>query len=136
MKKRRKFLIVGILLISLIGLVGCANKEKDNKRYSSMEGKDTIASFGETGRYGVFKGYKNVDLFDMKKQKAIDKHLKYYREIKPYVYTIGDKGYVRFNYENGKIKESKNIKDFSKEDQKIFEETKTKEYSLEKFYKE
>ena len=135
MKKRRKILIVGILLINLIGIVGCTNKEKDIKRYSSTDNKDTIASFGDDGRFCIVDISKAAYLIDETKHPIIDK-VKYYKEIEPCVYTIGDKGYIKLNYENGKIKESKDIKDFSKEDQKIFEETKTKEYSLEKFYKE
>ena len=135
MKKKRKLIILGILLISLIGLMGCTNKEKDSKRYSSTDNKDTIASFGEDGRFCIADISKAAYLIDETKHPIIDR-VKFYREIKPYVYTIGDKGYTKLNYENGKIKESKNIKDFSKEDQKIFEETKTKEYSLGKYYKE
>ena len=134
MKKRRKILMVGILLISLIGLVGCTNKEKDSKRYSSTEARDTIASFGNDGRYSIVDI--GVIYLDDEKTGDIIDEIKYYREIKPYVYTIGNKGYIKLNYENGKMKQSKDIRDFSKEDQKVFEETKTKEYSLEKFYKE
>lgn len=116
--------ILSILLILILGsmlVIGCSNN--DENRYSSLSGKDTIASFGTDGRFGIFKLFDDnivkKDLFDVKDQQSIDK-VKVYKDSNPYVYSIGELGYTKINYDNAKIIQSKNLKDFSDSDQQIF----------------
>ena len=42
----------------------------------------------------------------MKNQDSFDR-IDNYKDIKPYIYTIGKKGYTRLNYDTGKYIQSK-----------------------------
>ena len=45
-----------------------------------------------------------------------------YKEIEPYVYTIGKKGYTKLNYASGNIIQSNDLNEFSTNDKDIFED--------------
>lgn len=116
---KRLLSIMLLLILSLSLMIGCSNDE-DN-RYSSNSGKDTVESFGSDGRFGVFYLLDKLDLYDVKDQKSID-HVTNFIDIKPYVYSVGEKGYTKLNYEDTKIFQSNKLGDFSDKDQQIFKE--------------
>ena len=94
-------------------------------RYSSTGDRDTIESFGVDGQFAIYKFSdenfnKKLDLYDTKNQDAID-IISNYKEIEPYVYTIGEKGYTKLNYANGNLIQSNDLNKFSTNDKAIFE---------------
>ncbi|MBO3378287.1 hypothetical protein JJB39_02700 [Clostridium perfringens] len=94
-------------------------------RYSSTGDKDTMESFGVDGQFAIYKFSdenfnKKLDLYDTKNQDAID-IISNYKEIEPYVYTIGEKGYTKLNYANGNLIQSNDLNKFSNNDKTIFE---------------
>ncbi|HAT4352422.1 hypothetical protein LI034_05715 [Clostridium perfringens] len=94
-------------------------------RYSSTGDKDTMESFGVDGQFAIYKFSdenfnKKLDLYDTKNQDAID-IISNYKEIEPYVYTIGEKGYTKLNYANGNLIQSNDLNKFSNNDKAIFE---------------
>ncbi|EGT0693252.1 hypothetical protein GW965_10670 [Clostridium perfringens] len=95
-------------------------------RYSSTGDRDTMESFGVDGQFAIYKCVDNnfnkkLDLYDAKNQDAIDM-ISYYKEIEPYVYTIGEKGYTKLNYANGNLIQSNDLNKFSNNDKAIFED--------------
>ncbi|WP_150541018.1 hypothetical protein [Clostridium perfringens] len=94
-------------------------------RYSSTGDRDTIESFGVDGQFAIYKCVdknfnKKLDLFDTKNQHRIDL-VSNYKEIEPYVYTIGEKGYTKLNYANENLIQSNDLNKFSNNDKAIFE---------------
>ncbi|NGT88136.1 hypothetical protein, partial [Clostridium perfringens] len=95
-------------------------------RYSSTGDRDTMESFGVDGQFAIYKFSdenfnKKLDLYDTKNQDAID-IISNYKEIEPYVYTIGEKGYTKLNYANGNLIQSNDLNKFSNNDRAIFED--------------
>ena len=95
-------------------------------RYSSTGDRDTIESFGVDGQFAIYKFSdenfnKKLDLFDTKNQNAID-IISNYKEIEPFVYTIGKKGYTKLNYSNGNYIQTNDLSKFSTKDKAIFED--------------
>ncbi|MEG0577988.1 MAG: hypothetical protein RR500_09035 [Bacilli bacterium] len=129
MKKIIIGVVLFIIIISTSIFVRTVIRDtyRDSQRkYSSMSGKDTIASFGNTdGRFEIFELYydnvKTYTLCDEKTENNIDIVYKF-KDIEPYVYSIGEKGYTKLNYENAEFIQSKDLKVFSKESQSILEE--------------
>lgn len=60
-------------------------------------------------------------MFDAKNEHSID-IISNYKEIEPYVYTIGEKGYTKLNYANGNLIQSNDLNKFSNNDKAIFED--------------
>lgn len=95
-------------------------------RYSSTGDRDTMESFGVDGQFAIYKFSdenfnKKLDLYDTKNQDVID-IISNYKEIEPYVYTIGEKGYTKLNYANGNLIQSNDLNKFSNNDKAIFED--------------
>ena len=126
------FIIVGM------GIVAVREEfiEKNKANYSITQkvysdGRKTVESFGNK-RFAIEKGVKVDDLgniipkekrqflFDRKENKDIEYDIEYYKQLSPNIYTKGEKGYTKLNYETAEIIQSKNINDFSGEDQEIF----------------
>ena len=89
------------------------------------DGRHTIVSFGNKRfsiEKGVWDGETTKCLIDRKKSgpEATIDYIEKYKEILSYVYTIGEKGYTKLNYDTGEVIQSKNIDDFSEEDKEIF----------------
>lgn len=89
------------------------------------DGRHTIVSFGNKRfsiEKGVWDGETTKCLIDRKKSgpEATIDYIEKYKEILSCVYTIGEKGYTKLNYETSEVIQSKNIDDFSKEDKEIF----------------
>ena len=99
--------------------------DKDGKMMY-RDGRHTIASFGKRKEFHIWRnGSKNEVswiLFDRDKNNSIDK-IRYFTRSSssPYVYSLGEKGYTKLNYETGEIIQSKNINDFQGEDKVVFE---------------
>ena len=90
-----------------------------------QDGRNTKTSFGKRNEFTIFRCSSNGKVswffYNRDKNKDIDK-IRYFTRSSssPCVYTLGEKGYTKLNYETGEIIQSKNINDFSKEDQEIF----------------
>ena len=144
MTKFFKWILISILvLISLPILLVCfilvgmgiatireELKEKNQPSQSITEklysdGRHTIVSFGNKRfsiEKGVWDGETTKCLIDRKKSgpEATIDYIEKYKEILSCVYTIGEKGFTKLNYETSEVIQSKNIDDFSEEDKEIF----------------
>ena len=121
----KKFSLIFIVLSLTLLFIGCGNNN-EVPRYSSTGDRDTIESFGVDGQFAIYKCVdknfnKKLDLFDTKNQHRIDL-VSNYKEIEPYVYTIGEKGYTKLNYTNGDLIQSNDLNKFSNNDKAIFED--------------
>lgn len=144
MSKFFKWMLISILvLISLPILLVCfilvgmeiaaihENFEEKNQPSQSIiqkvysDGRHTIVSFGNKKfsiEKGVWDGETTKCLIDRKKSgpEATIDYIEKYKEVLSCVYTLGEKGYTKLNYETGEVIQSKNIDDFSEEDKNIF----------------
>ena len=121
----KKISLIFIALSFALLFLGCGNNNEAS-RYSSTGDRDTIESFGVDGQFAIYKFSdenfnKKLDLYDTKNQDAID-IISNYKEIEPYVYTIGEKGYTKLNYANGNLIQSNDLNKFSNNDKAIFED--------------
>lgn len=120
----KKISLIFIALSFVLLFLFCGNNEVP--RYSSTGDRDTIESFGVDGQFAIYKYVDNnfnkkLDLYDAKNDDDIDM-ISYYKEIEPYVYTIGEKGYTKLNYTNGNLIQSNDLNKFSNNDKAIFED--------------
>ncbi|HHD2591120.1 TPA: hypothetical protein ACOTFJ_000127 [Clostridium perfringens] len=120
----KKISLIFIALSFVLLFLGCGN-DNEVPRYSSTGDRDTMESFGVDGQFAIYKCVdknfnKKLDLFDTKNQHRIDL-VSNYKEIEPYVYTIGEKGYTKLNYANGNLIQSNDLNKFSNNDKAIFE---------------
>ncbi|MDM0459733.1 hypothetical protein QTH51_05120 [Clostridium perfringens] len=120
----KKFSLIFIALSFVLLFLGCGNNNEAH-RYSSTGDRDTIESFGVDGQFAIYKCVdkkfnKKLDLYDAKNQHRIDL-VSNYKEIEPYVYTIGENGYTKLNYANGNLIQSNDLNEFSNNDKAIFE---------------
>ncbi|GAA0066559.1 MAG: hypothetical protein E6748_09175 [Clostridium perfringens] len=121
----KKFSLIFIALSFALLFLVCGNNN-EVPRYSSTGDRDTIESFGVDGQFAIYKCVdknfnKKLDLFDTKNQHRIDL-VSNYKEIEPYVYTIGENGYTKLNYANGNLIQSNDLNKFSNNDKAIFED--------------
>ena len=144
MAKIFKWMLISILvLISLPILLVCfilvgmgiaaihENFEEKNQPSQGItqkvysDGRHTIVSFGNKRfsiEKGVWDGETTKCLIDRKKSgpEATIDYIEKYKEVLSCVYTLGEKGYTKLNYDTGEVIQSKNIDDFSEEDKEIF----------------
>ncbi len=121
----KKFSLIFIALSFALLFLVCGNNN-EVPRYSSTGDRDTIESFGVDGQFAIYKCVdknfnKKLDLFDTKNQHRIDL-VSNYKEIEPYVYTIGENGYTKLNYAHGNLIQSNDLNKFSNNDKAIFED--------------
>lgn len=121
----KKFSLIFIALSFALLFLGCGNNN-EVPRYSYAGDRDTIESFGVDGQFAIYKFSdenfnKKLDLFDTKNQNHID-IISNYKEIEPFVYTIGKKGYTKLNYSNGNFIQVNDLSKFSTKDKAIFED--------------
>lgn len=121
----KKFSLIFIALSFALLFIGCGNNN-EVPRYSYAGDRDTIESFGVDGQFAIYKFSdenfnKKLDLFDTKNQNRID-IISNYKEIEPFVYTIGKKGYTKLNYSNGNFIQTSDLSKFSTKDKAIFED--------------
>ncbi|EGS9999138.1 hypothetical protein I9Y31_001356 [Clostridium perfringens] len=120
----KKIFLIFIALSFVLLFIFCGN-DNEVPRYSSTGDRDTMESFGVDGQFAIYKCVDNnfnkkLDLYDAKNDDDIDM-ISYYKEIEPYVYTIGEKGYTKLNYANGNLIQSNDLNEFSNNDKAIFE---------------
>ena len=120
----KKIFLIFIALSFVLLFIFCGN-DNEVPRYSSTGDRDTMESFGVDGQFAIYKFSdenfnKKLDLYDAKNDDAID-IISNYKEIEPYVYTIGEKGYTKLNYANGNLIQSNDLNKFSTNDKAIFE---------------
>lgn len=121
----KKISLIFIALSFALLFIGCGNNN-EVPRYSYAGDRDTIESFGVDGQFAIYKFSdenfnKKLDLFDTKNQNRID-IISNYKEIEPFVYTIGKKGYTKLNYSNGNYIQTNDLSKFSTNDKTIFED--------------
>ena len=118
----KKISLIFIALSFALLFLGCGNNNEASRYSSTAADRDTIESFGVDGQFAIYKCIgKELDLFDAKNEHSIDM-ISYYKEIEPYVYTIGEKCYTKLNYTNGSIIQSNDLNKFSNNDKAIFED--------------
>ena len=124
-------LFVGFILVGM-GIIAIHDEYKEKNQPSQSitekvysDGRHTIVSFGNKRfsiEKGVWDGETTKCLIDRKKSgpEATIDYIEKYKEILSCVYTIGEKGFTKLNYETSEVTQSKNIDDFSEEDKEIF----------------
>lgn len=128
----KKIILLVICLLLAIAFVKCSQVKYD------VNGKDTHDYFGD-GRFVIVtandwedngegrKAKTYWSLYDHKgDSKMVLDYVRTYKKVKPYLYIINLEGYSKLNYENGDITSSKNITDFSEEEQKILKKLEAK----------
>lgn len=141
--------IFSTVLVKTIEFLDDSPKADSNGRTIYEDGRNTIMSFGARKEFEIVKfaseKYRQLTppgtrwcLFDRDNNKSIEPDIegyycspcvykkdgKGYECASPYVYTKGEKGYTKLNYETAEIKQSQDITDFSEEDQEIFKNIK------------
>lgn len=109
----KKILIVFISFAIIFALSGCYND------YKYKPGKDTIDIFGD-GTFQILSGPSPNSLLNVETQENIEFNVYKYKEIKPFVYVIGESGYTVLNYETGGYIKYKKIEEIPEKDKKIF----------------
>ena len=124
-------LLVGFILVGM-GIAAIHEKFEEKNQPSQnitekvySDGRHTIVSFSNKRfsiEKGVWDGETTKCLVDRKKSgpEATIDYIEKYKEVLSCVYTIGERGYTKLNYETGEVIQSKNINDFSEEDKEIF----------------
>lgn len=119
--------IFGTILVKSIDWLtgGVEPKYDENGKMIYDDGRHTVSSFGKRNQFAVEKyGAEEItwDLFDRDKNDQIDV-IRFFTKSSstPHVYTLGEKGYTKLNYETAEVKQSKNMKDFSEKDRLVFE---------------
>ncbi|WP_160687699.1 hypothetical protein [Clostridium sp. C2-6-12] len=116
----KKLIVILMAIFTTLTLLSC----QEQGAYPKY-GKDTVAYFGDA-RYVVLVGYKGDskywDFYDQKDNKGRIDIIDNYKDIKPFAYTIGEKGYTKVNYENGDLKQAEDISEFDDCDKEIFKQ--------------
>ena len=124
-------LLVGFILVGM-GIAAIHEKFEEKNQPSQnitekvySDGRHTIVSFSNKRfsiEKGVWDGETTKCLVDRKKSgpEATIDYIEKYKEVLSCVYTIGERGYTKLNYETGEVIQSKNINNFSEEDKEIF----------------
>ena len=126
-------ILVGFILVGM-GIAAIHEKfeEKNQPSQSTTQkvysdGRHTIVSFGNKRfsiEKGIWDGETTKCLIDRKKSgpEATIDYIEKYKEVLSCVYTVGERGYTKLNYETGEVIQNKDINLFSEEDIKIFKE--------------
>ncbi len=133
MRKIISWLIpIGMLIMAfIIPFIPLSPEEEQVRKDASLRKtfvqnrKDTIAEFGNA-RFVILRAYdKNHKqeywiLYDNLNY-AIENKVNNFTKVDSHVYTIGEKGYTKLNYETAELIQSEDISIFSKKDKLIFE---------------
>ena len=125
------FVILAAYAIESMGGLPTEEKMDENGNVIHQDWRKTITSFGSRKQFAIEKGFwtedngkehRTWDLFDRDKNNCIDEIRFFTRSSSsPCVYSLGEKGYTKLNYETGEIIQSKNINDFQGDDKTVFE---------------
>ncbi len=126
-------LVVFIIVIMGVAAVREEFIEKNKINYNITQkiysdGRKTVESFGARKQFAILMFAsgkektlkKRLSLYNRDEDESIERNIKCYKKISDFVYALGEKGYTKLNYETAEIIQSKNINDFSGEDQEIF----------------
>ena len=124
-----------VFIIIAMGIVAMREEflEKNKTNYNITQkvysdSRKTLESFGARKQFAILMFAsgkektlkKRLSLYNRDKDESIERNIKCYKKISDFVYALGEKGYTKLNYETAEIIQSKNINDFSGEDQEIF----------------
>ncbi len=85
-----------------------------------LSGRDTVESY-VNGRFQIIRSNTDAKLLsDEKEEKILIPHIKRYYEDEDNVYIIGDEEYLILNLKKKDYKMSKNLGDFTIEEQRMF----------------
>ena len=116
--------IFSTLFIKIIDSIPREPEFDENGKKIYHDWRKTIQSFGNRRQFAIEKsGVEEISwcLFDRDQNKDIDDISRYIMPpSKLEVYTIGKKGYTKIDTNTSKIKQNKNIYEFSREEQEIF----------------
>ena len=85
-----------------------------------LSGRDTVESY-VNGRFQIIRSNTDAKLLsDEKEEKILIPHIKRYYEDEDNVYIIGDDEYLILNLKKKDYKMSKNLDDFTIEEQRMF----------------
>lgn len=130
------FSIPKIFVSTIDWLTGGTEPKFDSSgKIIHQDGRHTIASFGSRKEFAIEKcgggGEISWYLCNRDNSKDIDEIDRYTLSLsKSNIYTIGERGYTKLNYETAEIKQSMNINEFSEEDQEILEKLEKGEGSI------
>ncbi len=113
LKLIKKIVVILLSLAIILSLPSCYNN------YKYKPGKDTIDIFGD-GTFQILSGPSYNPLLNSETQENIEFNVYKYKEIKPFVYVIGESGYTILNYETGEYKKYKKVEEIPEKDKKIF----------------
>ena len=128
-------ILIVIFIIMGLGIIIVHEEfiEKNKTNYNITQkvysdGRKTIESFGGRKQFAILifaSGKektlkKRLSLYNRDKDESIERNIKFYKKISDFVYSLGEKGYTKLNPETAEVIQSKNINDFSEEDQEIF----------------
>lgn len=116
-----------MILTKIVDAIPTESMYDSDGKMIYQDDRHTIASFGKRKEFDIWKngskGEVSWILFDRDKNKEIDRIDRYtLSPSKLIVYTIGEKGYTKLNYETAEVIQNKDINLFSEEDIKIFKE--------------
>ena len=124
--------IFSMAIIKTVEFLDDSTNQNTNGEVVYQDGRKTIQSFGSRKEFVILRGVEvdeqgNINkeharwsLYDRDKNQDIDYDIRTYIHESPYVYTIGERGYTKLNYETAEIKQYKDIDAFSMEDKEIF----------------
>lgn len=126
----KKLVVIVMSIFIILTFVSC-QEEGEYPKY----GRDTVAYFGDA-RFVVLVGYKGEnkywDFYDQKDNKGRIDIIDNYKDIKPFAYTIGEKGYTKVNYESGDLKQSKDLDEFDDNAKEIFKQLENEKDKVKK----
>lgn len=128
-------IVLVVFTIVIMGVAAVREEfiEKNKINYNITQkiysdGRKTVESFGARKQFAILMFAsgkektlkKRLSLYNRDEDESIERNIKCYKKISDFVYALGEKGYTKLNYETAEIIQSKNINDFSGEDQEIF----------------
>jgi len=105
---------VSLLIVTpIIIFFGCSQD------YEFPPGRDTVEIYGD-GTFQILSGPTSNGLYNNETQEDIEFIVYKYKEIKHWVYVIGESGYTILNYQTGEIKKYKKMDDIPNKQKQIF----------------
>lgn len=103
-----------VLFIVLSMVLGCT-------KVKYQPGRDTHEFFGD-GTFQILSSSRRMVLVNNDKLQNVETNVYKYRDINPFVYVIGEKGFTLIDYKNKTVKQNSQIEYFSTEEKEIFNE--------------
>ena len=125
---------VSMVIVETVGFLNNSPRQNINNEIIYQDGRKTIQSFGSRKEFAILRGIRvdeqgNIQkesvrwsLYNRDTSKDIDYDITAYIHESPCVYTMGEKGYTKLNYETGEVKQSQDILEFSEGEREILKE--------------